>query len=172
MAKFRKKPIVVDAIQWDGSEQSWNDITVMGCTPVRDETCEIDEIIIPTLEDGSKSQVKHIATIGDYVIKGIDGEFYPCKADIFAKTFDQVTGDILNDYMENVRIAAIEMAKRIYPNWHNMAGKEILIDERIEDAHIAVRLQAELLTGFLTEIGYSEKVITQELFDRGLISSL
>ena len=40
---------------------------------------------IPTLEGNMK------ANIGDYIIKGINGEFYPCKPDIFDKTYEEVT---------------------------------------------------------------------------------
>lgn len=45
------------------------------------------ELHIKTLEDGSKNQVEHIASEGDMIIKGVDGEFYPCKPDIFKKTY-------------------------------------------------------------------------------------
>jgi len=45
------------------------------------------EAEILTLEDGHDSRVKHIATDGDYIIKGVNGKFYPCKPDIFKKTY-------------------------------------------------------------------------------------
>jgi hypothetical protein len=47
---------------------------------------------ITTLEDGNPDspQVKHIATEGDYIIKGVKGEFYPCKPDIFELTYEEV----------------------------------------------------------------------------------
>lgn len=93
MARYIKKPIPIEAIKWDGSEQSWNDIILMGCPLTQDETCASNEVIIPTLEDGSKSQVKHIATVGDYIVKGIEGEFYPCKPNIFEKCYDLVNTD-------------------------------------------------------------------------------
>ena len=52
------------------------------------ETFRIDHfaieggLVIKTLEG------EHVASIGDYIIKGVAGEFYPCKPDIFAKTYD------------------------------------------------------------------------------------
>jgi hypothetical protein len=55
-----------------------------------DETFYIDHdktrggLIIKTLEG------EHIATIGDYIIKGVSGEFYPCKPDIFEQTYEMV----------------------------------------------------------------------------------
>lgn len=48
------------------------------------------EAVILTLEDGKNGQVKHIASEGDYIIKGISGKFYPCKPDIFNKTYEEV----------------------------------------------------------------------------------
>ncbi len=58
--KFKKKPIIIDAFQ----------------TKI--------EIIIPTLEGD------HKANVGDWIIKGINGEFYPCKPDIFEKTYERL----------------------------------------------------------------------------------
>ncbi len=50
------------------------------------------ELIIPTLEDGKFVTAKHVATVGDFVIKGVHGEFYFCKPDIFMETYEEVTG--------------------------------------------------------------------------------
>jgi hypothetical protein len=41
-----------------------------------------------TLEDGQNGEAKHIASPGDWIIMGVHGEFYPCKPDIFAATYD------------------------------------------------------------------------------------
>lgn len=52
----------------------------------------IGEAEIKTLEDGSAHfKVTHIATEGDYIIKGVKGEFYACKPDIFELTYERVT---------------------------------------------------------------------------------
>ena len=45
---------------------------------------------IETLEDGKDKRAKHVASIGDYIIKGVKGEFYPCKPDIFEMTYEPV----------------------------------------------------------------------------------
>ena len=79
--KYRKKPVVIEAVQWDSTNalelHDW-----MG------ESAKIDlfknEIIIHTLEGDMT------ASKGDYIIKGVDGEFYPCKPDIFEKTYEEV----------------------------------------------------------------------------------
>ena len=45
---------------------------------------------IPTLEDGDDGRAIHVASIGDYIIKGTQGELYPCKPDIFNEIYDLV----------------------------------------------------------------------------------
>jgi len=76
--KYRKKPVVIDAIRWTGDNVQeidqfvkqywWND----------------GQLVLPTLEG------EHVATVGDYIIKGVKGEFYPCKPDIFEATYEEV----------------------------------------------------------------------------------
>lgn len=83
MPKFRKKPVVIDAEQfiiWDKNKIP-PFIEIHGVTfPVTKECT----IIIPTLEG------QHIASNLDWIIKGINGELYPCKPDIFEKTYEPV----------------------------------------------------------------------------------
>ena len=78
--KFRKKPVEIEAVRYDGTNQ--NEITsFVG------ENCRINHdgfIFIHTLE-GSM-----LVSEGDYVIKGVQGEFYPCKPDIFEQTYEKV----------------------------------------------------------------------------------
>jgi hypothetical protein len=83
--KFRKKPVVIDAVQFNGS----NHAEVFGfCSIARnagngdDLTAVSNRLWIPTLEGG------HLADSGDWIIKGVKGEFYPCKPDIFAMTYE------------------------------------------------------------------------------------
>jgi hypothetical protein len=93
MAEYRKKPVVIEARQWDG--------TAAGATPIidwiltgehsaryHDETDDVPgartEIAINTLE-GTIT-----ASPGDWIIRGVQGEFYPCKPDIFAATYELV----------------------------------------------------------------------------------
>lgn len=85
--KYRKKPIVIEAIQWRGNFQELKEFCPkffdMGCDS---STPEIKSwpIIIPTLEG------EYLANIDDWIIKGIKGEFYPCKPDIFEATYEKV----------------------------------------------------------------------------------
>ena len=76
MAKFRKKPVVIEAMQfWENSPDGW---------PLGVYT-EGGQYFIDTLE-GNRFQVSE----GDWVITGIKGERYACKPDIFAATYDPV----------------------------------------------------------------------------------
>ena len=70
----------IEAIQWTGKNLSEID-NFMGRIVENKETI----LVIHTLEGDME------ASIGDYIIKGVKGEFYPCKPDIFAKTYEEVT---------------------------------------------------------------------------------
>jgi DUF917 family protein len=76
--KYRKKPVVVEATQWTGDNTAEIMKWVGGKAYFR------GTLYIMTLEGD------HRASVGDYIIKGIKGEFYPCKPDIFEKTYELV----------------------------------------------------------------------------------
>ena len=77
--KYRKKPVVISALQWTGTN------LVEMCMFTENETFVNDgKIEIDTLE-GTMT-----ASVGDYIIKGVHGEFYPCKPDIFELTYEKV----------------------------------------------------------------------------------
>ena len=86
--KFRKKPVVIEAIQWDGENHSEifsfvrKDLQIERTT-ISGEIVPIN-LVIETLEG------EHRASKGDWIIKGVNGEFYPCKPDIFEKTYERV----------------------------------------------------------------------------------
>lgn len=81
MAKFRKKPVEIEAIQWTGI--NLNEIKSF-INVGKYYISTIGELVIPTLEGD------HIANKGDFIIKGVKGEFYPCKPDIFELTYDYI----------------------------------------------------------------------------------
>lgn len=66
MSRYRKKPVVVEAVQWTGRNHA-----------------EVTELWGGVM----------IASPGDYIIKGVHGEFYPCKPDIFHKTYEEVSDE-------------------------------------------------------------------------------
>jgi hypothetical protein len=77
--KYRKKPVVVEAVRFDGKNhrECIKFLEAQGCFTKQ-------TIFIPTLEGTMK------ASVGDYIIRGVNGECYPCKPDIFEKTYEPV----------------------------------------------------------------------------------
>jgi len=75
--KYRKKPVVIEAVQFNGG--NWEEISDF----CKDMDINNGRMIIKTLEG------VHTASVGDYIIKGVKGEFYPCKPDIFHMTYEQ-----------------------------------------------------------------------------------
>jgi hypothetical protein len=78
-ARYRKKPVVIEAVQYDG--------TVGGVLELRQWANALydqkaHDVYISTLEGNM------LVSPGDYVIRGVQGEFYPCKPDIFAATYE------------------------------------------------------------------------------------
>lgn len=85
--KYRKKPVEIEAIQFqDNSETLIKLQDGLGLDPIRVDYADPDNPVlkIETLEGTMEGQV------GDYIIKDINGEFYPCKPDIFEKTYEKV----------------------------------------------------------------------------------
>ena len=94
MAKYRKKPVVIEAIQYTGN----NIVEIIKFMQERANgdksrylkyNTKKGEYFIPTLEG------EHKLTEGDYVICGIKGEFYSCKPDIFEMTYEKVDSENL-----------------------------------------------------------------------------
>ena len=80
MAKFKKKPVVIEAVQWDGSNNE-ECLTWIGIENVDNK---LNYPNIKTLE-GTMA-----VSVGDWIIKGVNGEFYPCRPDIFEKTYEKI----------------------------------------------------------------------------------
>ena len=87
MAFYEKLPVIVEAFQWTGDENQVEDPAWMN-RALREGWCWITKdpfgLIIKTLEGD------FVANPGDYIIKGVNGEFYPCKEDIFNKTYKEI----------------------------------------------------------------------------------
>ena len=89
MEKYRKKPVVIDAVQLTmTNHQAISSIIAAAGYNVRHATKPpkraITGIVIETLEGDMT------ADFGDWIIKGVQGEFYPCKPEIFEKTYEKV----------------------------------------------------------------------------------
>lgn len=79
--KYRKKPIVIEAIQYTGE----NDLTIERWSCHKVVPCLQDVSMFIHTQEGI---IK--ISVGDFVIKGVQNEFYPCKSDIFKKTYELV----------------------------------------------------------------------------------
>ena len=85
MPKYRKKPVVVEAIQVVvGKTKVEEVVEFVGRENLKDENTRFPKII--TLEG------EMLISDGDYIIKGVAGEFYPCKPEIFEATYEKVEG--------------------------------------------------------------------------------
>ena len=90
--RYRKKPVAIEAIQF--TRKNWGRVVEFTKGKARDLTIERRPdgkatCIVDTLEGF------HIANEGDYIIKGVKGEFYPCKPDIFVQTYEEVANESL-----------------------------------------------------------------------------
>lgn len=84
--KYKAKPCEIEAVQWDGSNQK-EIIDFVGESSIytiwdNDKDSPYIYMVIRTLEGNMK------VSKGDYIIKGLRGEFYPCKPDIFEKKYE------------------------------------------------------------------------------------
>lgn len=90
MARFRKKPVVIEAVEWTGTNvdeiaafvSSYADFLRTDCVGPNGGVMPGGALIIPTLEGD------HTASPGDWIVKGVKNEFYPVKPDIFALTYE------------------------------------------------------------------------------------
>jgi hypothetical protein len=89
MLNFRKKPVVIEAMQYRGPDTSGEVEYMLSfdkwlSANQGERICrhEANGLVIPTLEGD------HLASPGDWIIKGVQGELYPCKPDIFAATYE------------------------------------------------------------------------------------
>lgn len=84
--KFRKKPVEIEAHQWDGN---WKSIPEWLRTEwkVGGVFCAGPKLVIHTLEGDM------VAMPGDWIIQGVKGELYPCKDEIFRQTYEQVEAE-------------------------------------------------------------------------------
>ena len=89
MSQFRKKPVVIDAVQWTGVNADVVLGFTLGRASVRDESFKFRSsservLVIETLEGDMRAEP------GDWIVCGVKGEFYPVKPDIFDATYEPV----------------------------------------------------------------------------------
>lgn len=116
--KYRKKPVVIEAIQWNGRNAREISTLVAPGDPNRTMERAIDSLalLIHTLEGTMQ------ADVGDWIIRGVKGEVYPCKPDIFAATYEPADSVSLNENGVEVVAALIR------------ESSDLLVDQSIEVA--------------------------------------
>lgn len=82
MSKYMKKPVIIEAVQWTGENKEEIKAFIPNTIIVKKN--KEGELGIGTLEGVMT------ASKGDFIIKGVHGEYYPCKPDIFAETYEKV----------------------------------------------------------------------------------
>ena len=98
--RYRKKPVEIEAIQLNANN---------ACEVLT--FCNENGNIVASSEDCGAISIKTLegtmlASIGDYVIKGVKGEFYPCKPDIFEATYDRVEEDL--PFLSNFEVELVK----------------------------------------------------------------
>lgn len=86
MPRYRKKPVEIEAMQFLGDYESVTAIHKWAGKTLLVWFMHSNKMNIPTLEGDMT------ANVGDWIIRGINGEYYPCKPDIFEKTYEPVEG--------------------------------------------------------------------------------
>lgn len=104
--KYKKKPVIIDAIQWTGGN-------IVEIADFAKGFAKFDEIRqgdaknkIPPQYDLSIQTLEGTmqASRGDYIIKGVNGEFYPCKPDIFEKTYEKADSSSAMDFGDAIEV--------------------------------------------------------------------
>lgn len=104
MPKFRKKPVVIEAVHYDehAALYGWKN-AILDAHPWLDEAYDPGDILsnVAVMEAGTNNigqtyiEIKTLegtmrCDVGDWIIRGIKGEIYPCKPDIFAATYEPI----------------------------------------------------------------------------------
>lgn len=113
--KSTKKPVTIECVKWDG-ENIEEIKSFAGYAYIGGENDSDKKLVISTLEGDM------LASVGDYIIKGVKGEFYPCKPDIFENTYDIVD--------ESGPIIKVRAEVRYYEDYIVNGENDISYDEQ------------------------------------------
>ena len=107
ITKYRKKPVIIEAIQLKSDSKTIKEcLEFMGQSVNEDLTIErnkFEDYCLIVNEKGMKIPTfegEMTASVNDYIIKGVKGEFYPCKPDIFEQTYERV---VINNGIDVIR---------------------------------------------------------------------
>lgn len=139
MPLFRKKPVVIVAIQWTGENLS-EVLEFTGKHPSWDKWFNsFEEYEAHVRADRSVFKIKtlegtHEAAPGDWIIRGVHGEHYPCKPDIFAKTYEPASAALDKLIAEAVaaeRDRVTRIAASLFPGGYD--NNRIKIEDRLSE---------------------------------------
>lgn len=136
MPKYRKKPVVVEAVRWTGS--NLEEIRNFVGSNLIEEWVEffdikrtLKEMLVGIAIDTLEGTMR--VDYGDYIIKGVKGEFYPCKPDIFKQTYDEIIDD-------NKEQRETYLSKYLREN--NCSYEEFVKDQEMYDGFCPVTLES------------------------------
>lgn len=125
MPRYRKKPVVIEAMQ----------LTKKNVTEVMTWVGEDATAVAQTFDEGINISTKEgvmLARYGDYIIRGVHGEHYPCKPDIFEQTYES-----MEETWEVTRANAEEIVRRLraldFSAWHNTEAKRVEYADNLAD---------------------------------------
>ena len=135
MSYYEKIPVIIEA--WEMTKNNIIEMYSLVNKIHKEEITEQekDKIIenslvwgldIPTLEDGEDRRAKHVASIGDYIIKGLQGEYYPVKPDIFKMSYRLVDDD--NYLKKQLRDVTVDI-QEIYDYDGNIKGNCKIVED-------------------------------------------
>ena len=135
--KYRKKPLVIEARQWHNDARGYAVLEWINQGQVaagRSQASWVNAgLIVPTLEG------QHVASDGDWIIKGIQMEFYPCKPDIFTATYELATYEsaapVVREPLTREQIAKALASAGLKPEDYRKDGLIEPLVWAIEQAH-------------------------------------
>ena len=123
--KARKKPVVIEAVQLKENYDSIREcLSFLGRIYEEYTEASINNRIAEVKQDNGINiatlEGTHHASFGDYIIKGVKGEFYPCKPDIFEKTYEVLKEDNLSTDFTELKIICKGGITKVYRNGEEM----------------------------------------------------
>lgn len=136
MPKYRKKPVVVEAVRWTESnlEEIRNFVgsdLIEECVEFFDIKRTLNKMLVGIAIDTLEGTMR--VDYGDYIIKGVKGEFYPCKPDIFEQSYEEI------DNVETQEEKKTYLSE--YLKEHNCSYKEFMEHQEMYDGFCPVGLE-------------------------------
>ena len=137
--KYRKKPIIIEAIQYTGD--NLKEIKAFASEKAEDYIFNNKSFYINTLEGDMK------ASVGDFIIKGIRGEFYPCKPEIFKETYDKLKEHTMNKTQTREFLTFVLEYKKTHPSF---TSADTLFPTELKPASEWVSIEEQLICNHIT----------------------